>query len=420
MANRTGPLRDIAWNDIFPGLVLLRIFRLAADPRKVVIASLALVLTIYGWRGIDLLFPGNPAAEQLLSGEGALLPEIDEAAAEEPPVWLVVNPILTPWEHLSRPFRWIFDPEMAWISLAVTLLCAVWVAIVWSIFGAVITRIAAVELSREERLSLANAFSHARRRAISYASAVLLPLLGVTVAALLFAVVPGLMLRSDDFGLLGFAVLYPLVLLLVGLPAAVLLLGLALGWPLMWAAISVEASDAFDAISRSYAYTFQRPLHYALYALGAGILGLFVWAVVVIFVVLVVQASIWGLGWGSGHERVAEVIAWSQQDAQWPLVKTAVDVPRPETMGPAGNFAVRLIALTLGFVKLLMLGFVYSYFWTAATAIYLLLRRATDATEMDNVYLEEPPEVAPLPPLRTDEAGVPVLAEDEPVTTASE
>lgn len=419
MANRTGPLRDIAWNDILPGLVLLRVFRLAADPRKVVIASLALLLTIYGWRGVDMLFPGDATAERLLTGEGTAM--FDEAGitADGTPAWLIVNPILTPWEHLSRPFRWLFDPESPWLSLAVTLLCALWVAIVWSFFGAVITRIAAIELAREERLSLASAFSHARRRAISYASAVLLPLLGVTIAALLFAVVPGLMLRSGEVGLLGFAVLYPLVMLLVGLPSAVLLLGLGLGWPLMWAAISVEASDAFDAISRCYAYTFQRPLHYALYALGAGVLGMFAWAVVVIFVVLVVQASIWGLAWGSGHERIAEVIAWSQQDAQWPIA-TTTDTPRPEAVGSTANLALGIIALTLGFVKLLMLGFAYSFFWTATTAIYLLLRRATDATEMDNVYLEDPPEVAPLPPLRTDEAGVPVLAEDEPVATANE
>ena len=47
------------------------------------------------------------------------------------------------------------------------------------------------------------------------------------------------------------------------LPLAV---GLAAGWPLMWPTISSEGTDAFDALSRSYAYVYQRPLAYLLYA----------------------------------------------------------------------------------------------------------------------------------------------------------
>ena len=48
---------------------------------------------------------------------------------------------------------------------------------------------------------------------------------------------------------------------------AVLLLGLIFGWPLMFSTISTEGTDAFDAISRSYAYVFQRPFHYLFYTI---------------------------------------------------------------------------------------------------------------------------------------------------------
>ena len=58
--------------------------------------------------------------------------------------------------------------------------------------------------------------------------------------------------------------------LLAGLFMAVLLVGLFFGFPLMWATISAEGTDAFDALSRSYAYTYQRPLLYALYSIAAG------------------------------------------------------------------------------------------------------------------------------------------------------
>ena len=51
------------------------------------------------------------------------------------------------------------------------------------------------------------------------------------------------------------------------------------------------------------------------------------------------------------------------------------------------------------------MAFVFSYFWTATTAIYFLLRRHVDATEMDEVYIPEEGEHG-LPPLDHDAAGV--------------
>jgi hypothetical protein len=62
---------------------------------------------------------------------------------------------------------------------------------------------------------------------------------------------------------------------------------------------------------------------------------------------------------------------------------------------------------------MLAVGFLYSYFWTASTCIYLLLRRDADATEMDEVFLEEEQEEATfgLPPIETDQAGAPVVDE---------
>jgi len=42
-----------------------------------------------------------------------------------------------------------------------------------------------------------------------------------------------------------------------------------------------------------------------------------------------------------------------------------------------------------------MLGFGYSYFWSASTIIYLLMRRHVDAAELDEVYLEEDEQEGP-------------------------
>ena len=81
---------------------------------------------------------------------------------------------------------------------------------------------------------------------------------------------------------------------------ALLLLGLLFGWPLMWATISAEGTDSFDALSRSYAYVFQRPLHYLFYALVAGVIGWLGWLLVQNFAAGVVWMGYWAAGWGSG------------------------------------------------------------------------------------------------------------------------
>ena len=87
-------------------------------------------------------------------------------------------------------------------------------------------------------------------------------------------------LRRRD-GLVG-GMFWPLALL-AGLIMALLLVGLAVGWPLMWATISVEATDPFDALSRSYSYAFHRPIRYLFYVIVAAVLGLLGWYLVGLF-----------------------------------------------------------------------------------------------------------------------------------------
>jgi hypothetical protein len=60
-------------------------------------------------------------------------------------------------------------------------------------------------------------------------------------------------------------------------------------------------------------------------------------------------------------------------------------------------------------VGLLIAGFVASYFWTASTVIYLLLRQVDDATDFHEVAVPEEKETDDLLPL------VGVAASEQPV-----
>ena len=68
-----------------------------------------------------------------------------------------------------------------------------------------------------------------------------------------------------------------------------------------------------------------------------------------------------------------------------------------------------MVSFWLGLFFLLILGFGYSYFWSASAIIYLLMRKKVDDQEMDEVYLEE----------EADNYGGPLTAPAAPAPTAT-
>ncbi len=127
----------------------------------------------------------------------------------------------------------------------------------------------------------------------------------------------------------------------------------------------------------------------------ASLLGLLGGLLVYYFASAVVHLVFWAVSWGSSNARLDEVL-----HATVPL-------------STVGGWGVQLIGFWSGLVQIVALGFVYGYFWTASTTIYLLLRYHVDGTELDEVYLEEGSATHNLPTLTTDPAGVPVVPSED-------
>jgi hypothetical protein len=428
--NNGDMLRRVAWSEVCPWLVIFRSFRLAISFRVLVLAAVAILLTLSGWAFLGWLFlEDQETAESEMPawmgpGRGCPWLAIEEAVPDRPTLrnvggrlqadplaptaWQALDPYFGTWRQLSQPLLEVGRGDVTWRNvvpkLACLVLCGLWGVAVWAFFGGAITRIAAVHLACEERVGWGAAVRHAGSKWLSYCVAPLLPLAGVAFCGAVFVVLPVALLvflphwlLGTDVGVFLAALLWPLFLL-VGLVMAMLLLGLIFGWPLMWSTISAEGTDSFDALSRSYAYTFGRPLHYLFYALVAAVLGALGWLLVSNFAAAVVWLTYWAASWGSGGEQVRAIIDGSQ------------------TLGTIGGAGAQLIHVWGGCVKLLAVGFIYGYFWIASTAIYLLLRRDVDATEMDEVFLDEDASEPTygLPPVKTDEAGAPVVDEGVP------
>jgi len=416
--NENGTLRRVAWSEICPWLAIFRTFRLAASFRILLLSAAAVFITFCGWalffwvfsedsRQTEWMGPdgGNPwkAATEMvpdaprLPGMDGFGESVGEALAPITSKGQPGNPFFGSWAHLCRPALQIVRLNSDFTGLACLLLCGLWSLATWAFFGGAITRMAAVQLACDERVGLMAALRFACSRWTSYFFAPLFPAAGILLAALPICLL-GLIQRVDALVILT-ALVWPLALV-SGLIMAVLLLGLIFGWPLMWTTISAEGTDNFDALSRCYAYVFQRPLHYLFYAIVAGLFGAVGWLLVANFAAAVVHLPLWAAAWGSGADRFGEIASGTDMDS---------------VLGNAGGAVIRFFG---GCVKLLAAGFFFGYFWTATTCIYFLLRRDVDATEMDEVFLDEDAGEGThdLPPLGTDETGAPVI-DDQPETS---
>lgn len=423
---------------------MFRVFRLAISIQVLLLALVASLATTAGWRLADRVLlskdsASQPRVEQFVhqvtrwpgqdhgvlsrsethdanslpsqlpgvtfgdaqhdlnhSGVGSvarMLPEFDT----EPFHQIIVG---TPVYALVEPFRRVFLQSISWDEFFFYVVGGLWTLLVWSLIGGAITRIAAVKLGREEHAGVREALLFARSRWASLMGAPLLPLVAIGILSLpiMFA---GLLMRLD-LGVLLMGILWPLVIL-IGLVMALFGIGLIAGWPLMWATISTEGTDSFDAISRTYGYTYQKPARYVMYALLSTVLGLLGWLVFALFFDTVIGFVDWSVRFGAGGERLE-------------AMRLAISPTGQDRAPMMLTWGATLIGLVTSAFRSLLTAYGYGFFWVAAAGIYLLLRLDADQTEFDDVFLDDDEDLMyGLPTIVQDEAGVPGVPDvDEP------
>ena len=357
--------RMLSWTRLF------RAVGAAIDAKKLILAVLGLLLFQAGREGLDRFFPRSEAV--LLhpwpaKGLSTAPPRVLEPPGPGFPVdrtslWADLSS--APW-RLTEPVRYLVGPFVAifalgndWRAFCHALLAAVWGAMVWGIFGGAIARIAVVGAARTERIGIGEALRFTRRKWLALIGTPLCPLLGVAFFTA-FCAAFGLLYRlpvAIGPTLAGILAVLPL---LAGLVMTIILISLAVGWPLMHATIAAEGEDGFDALSRSFAYVNQRPLRYAACVALAWALGILGLIVVDLFARTTVHMAQWGLGFGAPGDVLSALF----QGGTAPVAPSARAVH----------------TFWLGLVGLVAHGWIYSYFWTASVIIYLILRHDVDGT----------------------------------------
>lgn len=246
-------------------------------------------------------------------------------------------------------------PAFSIDNLAFLTFSVLWLSLIVSFFGGLIARRAAVELGQRTIAPWIRSVQLVASRMVSYLWAT-----GIYIVALVGLLLPiallGWISRLGSFP----AAIAGIVLVLVCIPLIFsvgrLTMGLIICFPLSICAISIEKrADSFEGFSRSNAYFFQRPV---LAALAVLLLALF-------------------------GEVGAFLVNWTVQ-LGWGLIKNTY-----LSAGGPGLVESSYVGAGDWLATNLMNAFRFSYFWSAAAGLYLVLRRCVDNTDLDEMDILE-------------------------------
>lgn len=376
MKHQLVELERIHFSRAFPWVHLFKSFRIALDIRKMLLAAIALLILSGGLYAVSYL-PLSLTEDEIKtlrevpwdiepvvtreSNGAAILHWSNAGKMLLAPLLSVVDPA---YELIERPATWS-GAALRWTQILFALA-------VWSFFGTAISRMAAVQFAVDERVSLKEAGRFAAAKGVWVLSAPLMPIVGVLLLWL-FCVVGGWIAKIPGAGpvIVGLFWIFPLLL---AFGIVLLLIGLILGWPLMVATVSTQGSDAFDGFSRSFDYVFSRFWHLLWFLVVTAVHG--------IFMLLLVAG-------------VASVVAHLAATFVGPDFPMSFGATMPVFFGSFGpgdmaesssTFAGQCVSVWLNILALLVAGYAASYFWTASTIIYFLLRQSEDANHLTEVY----------------------------------
>ncbi len=255
------------------------------------------------------------------------------------------------------PLETFFDHPWASALLILLLLP------VWATGGGAISRMAAVDLAADLNMSIREALAFALPRVLSFTFSLALPLIFMLVIAGAIKFSGAVLLGLPGLDILG-AVLYAL-LLFAGFVLVLLAIGFAAGQSLLVPAVATEGTDALDAVQRAYSYVLGRPGRLVIYASIVLLLG--------------------AVSYVIAEWAVAAVIDWTHALATSELRDTRIDNLAPADADP--SIAGRILLFWETLAALILPAFAVSYYFSASTALYLLLRRVNDEQDIREVWM---------------------------------
>ncbi len=418
-----GTIRRIDWQELTPVVLFARVFSATWNFRVLFFSMFGVVSTLLAGYMINGVFLMAKINEERGIEDGSVIPRATVLAAShrmddlyatpvyveplidfrakqtasfrEDPIgfaWrLTQRSVLVPWDVFSASGLRLFSlTPMSWTERGVAFGWVVYLLAVWSLVGGLICRSAGLRFTLDQGDSFSNLLRFAKKRGTGYLSSMLFLSLGLCFFLVLIKIFGWVYSLPYVDGPMAF--LFP-ISLLFGFLFMVLAVGLFFGWPLMFAAVSVEGTDGFDAISRMFSYVYQRPFHYLFYLLVGGVVGVIWFVLISLFIDGMVYLAIHVGG------LPPKVVIGSLGDLTLPRLSD--DLTFPESV----------VLCWCAMAQLLKIAFVFAWFWSSSTATYLLLRRSVDGTPYDEIFRfgENAADPRKLPEVRSDEKGAPEI-----------
>ena len=310
------------------------------------------------------------------------------------PMWLVSGTAPMQYPLPSENASTIKIVAYRGAYLASLFLLVLFSIVILTFTGASIARLSALEFAGHERVLLLDVFRFAAARIWVFIKAVITPLLIVLVVGL-FITILSLFGAIPYVGEVILGVFF-IALLLIAFVVMFLVLGILGGINLLFPTIAVEGSDAFDAMSRSFAYVYARPWRLIFYNIISLIYGIITYLFISFAVYLIFLITHTFAGWGTSFFGLANgrLSGSPKLDTLWPLPKFGQSF-LSNTNWYAMNWSETIGAMCMHFWLYLFLfalvGYVISYYFSAHTIIYLLLRRSVDGQSTSEVFQESAP-----------------------------
>jgi hypothetical protein len=264
-----------------------------------------------------------------------------------------------------------------------SIIYSIYGTLLWALLAGAISRMAALHATRNIRVPTGQALAYAAKRYFWYLLTPAIPLLlCAIVAGLMYA--GGWMLIRAKLEIVGGA-LFGLALF-GGVLITVVLALLMASAHMIFPALSIEGTDGMDALSRLFYYAGGRPIRWLFYNLVALVYGAITYLLLgmVIFMALLITHGCVGGG-------VTSTTSWgvNRFEAIWPEPQFA-SLPYQldwDQLGTGGKLAAAAVWVWIFLLAGLLAAYAVNYYICANTWVYLLLRRAADGTDFDEVYL---------------------------------
>jgi hypothetical protein len=255
-----------------------------------------------------------------------------------------------------------------------------------SIAGGAICRIAALQFARDEKPGITEALAFSVKRFASFFTTPLVPAaIIILVGACIFLL--GLIGNIPlGLGELIVGISMP-VALFGGAIIAVVAIGTIAGFNLMFPAVAYDGSDSLEAVSRSFNYVYVRPWRLGFYTITAGVYGAIGYVFVRLFAFLLLWSTyhVLRLGvWLDSTRGLADKVMaiWSEPGFSQLAAYSAA----------AGNWSESIAAFLVYLSVLVIVGlavsFIISFYFSASTVIYALMRNKVDNTALEEIYTE--------------------------------